>query len=446
MLTKEQNEMLTRVGPGTPLGGLMRRYWVPAIFAWEIAEPDSPPVEIRVLGEDLVAFRDTNGQVGLLDPRCAHRGANLFFGRNEECGLRCVYHGWKYDAEGRCVDMPSEPAQSNFKNKVRIKAYPTFEVAGLVFVYMGPAEKKPEPPLFAWTQVPPERRAMSKVREQCNWMQALEGGIDNVHSTFLHGGKPPGQRYDDGDPRNRARNFSQAPHLEVVPTDYGYCYGAMLNIGDEGTKHVRGYHWIMPFNQIRATAHNSGHIWVPIDDENTMVYNWQVQFEDWQHEGRRPNGALVEEGPDMPVWFRDSRRHIGSGNEFAVDVDVENNFRSIRNKDNRYLIDRELQRTQTFTGITGLNTQDRAVQESMGQVFDRTIEHLGTTDLAIIQARRQLLQAIKTVEEGGDPPGLGQSYYRLRACETVLPKETPWFKAMEPKLMNYREKQAATAG
>jgi len=342
--------------------------------------------------------------------------------------------------------MPSEPAESNFKSKVRIRAYPTYEVAGLIFTYMGPSERRPEPPLFRWTQVPPERRAMSKVWEQCNWLQALEGGIDNVHSTFLHGGRPPGQRYDDGDPRNRGRNVSLAPRLEVVPTDYGYCYGAMLDMGDEGTKHVRGYHWIMPFNQIRSTADNSGHIWVPIDDENTMVYNWQIQFDDRPRERRRP-GALVEEGPDMPAWFRDSRRHIGSGNEFVADVDVENNFRSVRNKDNRYLIDRQLQRTQTFTGITGLNTQDRAVQESMGPVFDRTVEHLGTTDMAIIQARRQLVEAVKTVQQGGDPPGLSPSTYsRLRAFETVLPKDVPWFKAMEPTLMGLEETEAATAG
>jgi len=374
MLTKEQNELVTRVGPGTPMGELMRRYWVPAIFSWEIAEPDSPPVTIKLLGEELVAFRDTNGRVGVVGARCAHRGAQLFFGRNEECGLRCVYHGWKYDVDGKCVDMPSEPAESNFKDKVHVLAYPTYEVAGMVFAYMGPPEKKPAPPLFQWTQVPPERRAMSKVWEQCNWLQALEGGIDNVHSTFLHGGRPPGLRYDESNPRNRGRNFSKAPHLEVVPTDYGYCYGAMLDMGDEGAKHVRGYHWIMPWNQIRATADNSGHIWVPMDDENTMVYNWNVLFGDTPRKdggSGRAATAIVEEGPDTPAWFRDSRRHVGSGNEFNVDVDVNDNYRSFRNRDNKYLIDRELQRTQTFTGITGLNTQDRAVQESMGPVFDR---------------------------------------------------------------------------
>jgi phenylpropionate dioxygenase-like ring-hydroxylating dioxygenase large terminal subunit len=158
-------------------------------MSWEVPEPDCPPVTIKLLGEELVAFRDTNGKVGVVGARCAHRRAHLFWGRNEECGIKCVYHGWKFDVEGRCTDMPSEPAESNFKDKVRIPAYPTYEVAGLVFCFMGPPEKKPSPPLFQWTQVPAENRAMSKIWQQCNWLQALEGGIDNVH--YLPSQRPP---------------------------------------------------------------------------------------------------------------------------------------------------------------------------------------------------------------------------------------------------------------
>lgn len=435
MLTREQNELLTHVGPGTPMGNLMRRYWVPAIMAWEIEEPDSPPVTIKLLGEELVAFRDTTGKVGIVGARCAHRRAHLFWGRNEECGLRCVYHGWKFDVNGQCVDMPSEPAESNFKDVVRIPAYPTYEIAGLVFCYMGPRDKQPEPPLFQWTQVPPEQRAMSKIWQQCNWLQALEGGIDNVHSTFLHGGRPPGLQYDPSSPRNRGRNVSKAPRLEVVPTDYGYCYGAVLDMGEEGTNSVRGYHWIMPWNQLRASGGNSGHMWVPIDDENTTVYNWTVSFESGET-GRGAGSRLVAEGPDMKPWFKHARRSLlGSGNEFGPEVDVAHNFRSVKNADNLYMIDRELQRTQTYTGITGLNTQDRAIQESMGPIADRTLERLGTTDRAIVHARGALLKAIKTVQDGGDPPGVAPTYYRLRAHETVLPKGEHWFEALESKLM-----------
>jgi len=440
MLTKEQNELLTRVGPGTPMGDMMRRYWVPAIMSWEIEAPDSPPVMIKVLGEEMVAFRDTNGTVGILDPFCAHRRANLFWGRNEESGLRCVYHGWKFDTTGQCVDMPSEPEETNFKNRVRIRAYPTYEVGGLVFCYMGPKEKQPAPPLFRWTQVEPEQRAMSKVRQPCNWLQCLEGGIDNVHSTFLHGGRPPGKAYDSSTPRGRGRNVSKALHIEVIPTDYGYCYGSLLDMGAEGTNWVRGYHWIMPWNQIRATGGDSGHLWVPIDDENTMVYNWSVQFADSPVDSRRAErDQPVELGPDTPPWFKHARRPIGSGNEFVKDVDVENNFRSVRNMDNLFMIDRELQRNETFTGITGLNTQDRAVQESMGKIVDRSLEKLGHTDQAIVNARNLLLEAIETVQAGGDPPGVAPTYYQLRAHEMAIPKEDHWFEAIEPFLMRRDE-------
>lgn len=435
MLTKEQNELLTRVGPGTPMGELMRRYWVPALLSWEIDEPDSPPVTIKLLGEELVAFRDTTGKVGIVDARCAHRRAHLFWGRNEECGLRCVYHGWKFDVNGQCVDMPSEPPETNFKDKVRITAYPTFEIAGLIFCYMGPKEKQPPPPLFQWTQVPPERRAMSKVWQQCNWLQALEGGIDNVHSTFLHSGRPPGKRYDPSTARGRANNLSTALHIEVIPTDYGYCYGSIRDAGEEGN-FVRGYHWIMPWNQIRASAGDSGHMWVPMDDENTMVYNWSVTFDDSplvSSVGRgRPKP--VEFGPDTPRWYKYARVPIGTGNEFGVDVDVEHNFRSVRNMDNLYMIDRELQRTESYTGIIGLNTQDRAVQESMGRIVDRELERLGTTDRAIVYARNLLLKAIKTVQDGGDPPGVAPTYYNLRAYETTIPKDVHWFEAIRSRL------------
>jgi phenylpropionate dioxygenase-like ring-hydroxylating dioxygenase large terminal subunit len=452
MLTKEQNELLTRVGPGTALGELMRRYWIPACLSWELAEPDCPPITIKLLGEELVAFRDTSGKPGVVGARCAHRRAHLFWGRNEENGIRCVYHGWKFDCEGRCVDMPSEPAESNFKDKVRIPAYPTYEVGGVVFCYMGPPEKKPAPPLFAWTQVPPEQRAMSKIWQQCNWLQALEGGIDSAHINFLHGGRPPGQAYSDNSPMGRARNTSLAPIVEVVPTDYGYSYAGLRRIGDEGTTLVRAYHWIMPWYQLRPGSEigNSGHMWVPMDDENTMVFNWSVNFEP-DPDGRRRTvdpeqmrqagsgdynftSSVVDETPDMPIWFRDARRHIGAGNEFVVDVDMENNFRSTRNMDNKYKIDRHVQKTQTYSGITGTNTQDRAIQESMGAIADRTLERLGTTDRAIIYARRSLLQAMSTVRDGGDPPGVAPTYYRLRSIQRVLPVDVDWYETLKPDL------------
>src|SRR5687767_12363673 len=186
MLTKEDNETLTRIGPGTVMGDFLRQYWQPILLDWELPEPDCAPLRVRLLGEDLIAVRTTSGKVGLLGNHCPHRGASLFFGRNEEDGLRCVYHGWKFDVHGTCVDMPSEPAESNFKNKVRVLAYPVRERNGIVWTYMGPRSDPPPLP-----ELPPNLAEESNVwirLEECNFMQALEGDIDTVHFGFLHAG------------------------------------------------------------------------------------------------------------------------------------------------------------------------------------------------------------------------------------------------------------------
>jgi phenylpropionate dioxygenase-like ring-hydroxylating dioxygenase large terminal subunit len=429
MLSEQENATLTRVGPATPMGILMRRYWVPALLSWELPEPDCPPLEVRLLGEDLVAFRQTDGQIGMVSGFCAHRRASLFWGRNEECGLRCVYHGWKFDITGQCVDMPSEPEESNFKDKVRIPAYPTVEAGGVIWTYMGPPDKQPPPPLFEWTQVPDSHRGLSKVIEECNWLQALEGGIDTVHTNFLHSAKRPAGlpstlAFDANSARGRAVQRSKAAQVEVQETDYGYSYAGIRSMGDDGY-YVRAYHWIMPWNQLRGYRVDKeiptveGHMWVPIDDNETMVYNWTYTY------GEQP---LHDE----------ERRLAGYGNEFDVDID-RTTFRSLRNRGNLYLIDREVQRTQTYSGIQGVNTQDRAVQESMGPVVDRSLERLGTTDKAIIAARRQLLDAVKTAAAGNDPPGLAPGYYKLRALDAVLPRVDNWFSDMTPLLYQTEE-------
>ena len=231
MLSREENELLTRTGPGTAMGEAMRRYWIPALLAREIAGPDGPPVRVRLLGEDLVAFRDSDGRIGLLDEYCPHRRASLWFGRNEECGLRCVYHGWKFAVDGSCVDQMNEPEENQFKHKVSVTAYPTCELGGLVWAYMGPAEKIPPLPKFAWTQVPETHRHVSKVIQECNWLQGLEGGLDTSHAPILHrllkddagrGGIKPSNPYVR----------AGAPRLVVDITDYGYQYTGIRRLGD----------------------------------------------------------------------------------------------------------------------------------------------------------------------------------------------------------------------
>jgi len=409
MLSREDNALLTRVERGTPMGDTMRRYWMPALLSRELPEPDCPPVRVRLLGEDLIAFRDTQNRVGLLDEYCPHRRASLYFGRNEECGLRCVYHGWKFDLDGRCVDMMNEPSELQFKDKVATVAYPTLEVGGVVWAYMGPPERKAAPPDFAWTRVPATHITVSKVIQETNWLQGLEGGIDTSHAPILHrllttNTSRPGFKPDNPFVRGKA------PTLALDVTDYGYRYAGIRPL-NETSIHVRTYHFIMPFHQIRPSRSESGvplvagHMWVPIDDEHTMVYNWEYST------------------TDAPLTDEDRlERRLGNG---PLDVD-QTTFRAKRNRGNNYLLDRQVQKTESFTGIDGINAQDRAIQESMGPVVDRSREHLGPADRAVIQARRLLLEAVRTVTDGGVPRGIEPTYAKLVAAEAVVPRDADW--------------------
>ena len=364
MLSATDNEKLTRVGPGTPMGELMRRYWQPVLLSWEVAEPDGDPIRVRILDEDLVAYRDTSGRVGLLSEWCPHRRTSLFLGRNEEDGLRCVYHGWKFDVNGVCVDMPNEPDEYKFDHKVKMASYPTIEMGGVIWTYMGPKEHTPPEPNFEFTRQPETHRHASKVVEECNWLQALEGGIDSIHSSFLH--RKIGEGKGIGLDGLRAEGL--AGKLDVDPTDYGYRYTNSRALPGRGQTFVRGYCFVMPHVQIRANQLKNdgswykfmiaGHHWVPIDDETTMVWNWSYTLDEPLTQDEKDE-VLVGNGPN------------------AVD---QKTFRSVGNPRNDWLIDRQMQRKENFTGIQFVNSQDRAVQEAMGPIVDRSKEHLGQTD------------------------------------------------------------------
>ncbi|MFQ6026797.1 MAG: Rieske 2Fe-2S domain-containing protein [Dehalococcoidia bacterium] len=422
MLSHAENETLTRTNGGTPMGETIRRYWVPALLSAELPEPDCPPVRVRIMGENLVAFRDTQGRVGLLDELCPHRQASLFLGRNEECGLRCVYHGWKFDVAGNCLDMMNEPTGSDFHTKVQTRAYPTLEQGGLVWTYMGPADRQPPAPNFEWTTFPETHRHVSKNIQECNWLQGVEGGIDTAHAPILHRTittetKKAGIRI------NSDIVVGGAPQVEVDLTNYGYCYAGVRSLGDRGS-HVRAYHYIMPFTQLRpsqsaypgrpAKAIVSGHHWVPMDDHNTMIFNWTYSF------GEEP--ITDEEWASMEQGY-------GRGPEHLLP-----DYRTIFNRGNDWRIDRQVQKTETFTGIEGINSQDVAVQESMGAVVDRTRENLARSDMAVVHARRLLLQAARTVADGGDPLGADTSYYNVRAIERVLSPGETWREALTEEI------------
>src|SRR5579883_688599 len=395
MLSPADNALLTQCGPGTPMGALMRRYWVPFLLSSELPERDCPPVRVTLLGEKLVAYRDSNGQVGLLDNHCPHRGASLFFGRNEECGLRCVYHGWKFDLTGRCMDMPNEPPESNFKDKVRVKAYPCRERAGIVWAYMGPAELQPGLPEFEFLTVPEDHRYVTKRIQECNWLQALEGGLDSSHIAFLHRGNYSDELGDIyyGDP---------APKFFVVPADYGLLIAARRNTSGE-QYNWRNTPWMMPWYMLIPYPDGQpfgGHSWVPIDDHT--CWNWTFS---WRAD--RPVNAQ-----EVALW--DSGAHIHSKL-------IPGTFMPEANASNDYLIDREVQRSKrSFTGIYGSGPQDAAVQEGMGPTYDRSQEHLGASDAGVIAARRHLLRALR------DPAlilGTDPSTHHVRAVDMNLPRD-----------------------
>jgi phthalate 4,5-dioxygenase len=417
MLSQADNERVTRTGPGTPMGRAMRRYWIPALLSSELPTPDSDPVRVPLLGEQLIAFRDTNGQVGLIQNNCPHRGASLFFGRNEEQGLRCVYHGWKFDTQGNCIDMPNEPAESDFKHKVQATAYPTRERNGVVWAYLGPGEA---PPLQTqeWMRVPVENLDVCRHLGEANWLQLLEGGIDTAHSSFLHRSFTRANGRDTQGYRAR----STAPKLEVVLTEYGYTYAGIRALPGEDRSYVRVYQFVLPFHQMRAfegfLGHSliSGHIWVPADDETTWVWSW----------------TYTAGGEPLPAEVIEAEKR--SGGRLPGDV-VPGTFRFRRNRDNDYLIDRQLQKTGNYTGIDVIAAQDQAVQESMGPIYDRSREHLGTSDVAIIAARRLLLQACRDVEDGKDPLGSRLETVTARPAEVVLPATDSWLAAMREQLV-----------
>jgi phenylpropionate dioxygenase-like ring-hydroxylating dioxygenase large terminal subunit len=427
MLSKSDNELLTRVGPGTPMGDVLRQYWLPLLLTEELAEKEGNPQRARVLGENLIAYRDTEGKIGLLAENCPHRGASLFFGRNEERGLRCVYHGWKFDVAGHCVDMPNEPPESNFKDKVRARAYPCVERNGVIWTYMGPLETPPALPDLEWNLVPENQRYISKRYEECNWAQALEGGIDSSHSGFLHS-----HLFDPDDRSEYRQGMSikakdKHPRFEVVDTSYGVLVGARRD-ADEEHYYWRITQFLMPFYTMippyGVSPTISGHAWVPIDDQNTMA--WTVTWH-----------------PLRPLSDQEIHRmrngwglHLGEDTLLPPTSEAGSRWRPKANKTNDYLIDYERQRTREFTGLPGIAIQDQAMQESMGAIYDRSLEHLGSSDTGIIQVRRRWLKAAQQLRDSGiTPTGVNAAAsYRVRSAAVILPREVSWVEGAQDHL------------
>ncbi len=426
MLTREDNALVTQVGPGTPMGALMRRFWVPALLSRQIPEPDAPPVRVRILGEQLVAFRDTNGRIGFVAENCPHRGASLFFGRNEEEGLRCVYHGWKFDTSGACVDMPNEPPESNFKHKVRVAAYPVREAGGLIWVYMGPAGTETAMPELEWLGLPSDYYYITKRYQRCNYLQNVEGELDSSHVSYLHS-RIGGNAYDDVnknkyDDPNKGQFPSymatdKSPVFTIAETPYGFAVGARRNA------EVDSYYWrITQFLMPSYTM-------IPAPVGGPVSFTGAVPVRD-----DYMVGFTVTWHPDRPL-NRDEIGQIEMWTGIHTEVDPVT-FQPLRNKDNDYLIDRQAQKTWSFTGIRGIREQDLAVQEGMGPIYDRSKERLGTSDTAIIAARRRILRALKDLEDGRLPYEVQDgSVYRIRSAALVLPRSVPFLEGAKEALV-----------
>ena len=406
MLRQEVNDLLTQTGQGTPMGDMFRRYWLPALLAEELPENDCPPVRVQLLSERLIAFRDTAGRYGMMDEFCAHRRVSLWFGRNEEHGLRCPYHGWKYDVTGQCVEVPSEPAESGFCEKIKLNAYPLVKIGDVLWTYMGPAELTPPMPEWEFALVPPERSFTSKRLQECNWLQALEGGIDSSHVSWLHGASLSNDPLFKGSRGNKYNLSDAKPVFEVVENDGGLLIGARRN-AEDGQYYWRITPWVMPcFTMIppRGDHPIHGHFWIPIDDENCWA--WSYDF--------HPVRALTAE----------ERQAMEDGKGIHVKY-VPGTYRPAANKDNDYLIDRVAQKAgTTYSGVEGIAAQDASLQESMGPIVDRTKENLVSTDNGIIMARRRLRAAVTALRDKDElPPGRDPAHQRVRSVSVILPPD-----------------------
>ena len=409
MLRKEQNDLVTQTGPGAPMGELFRRFWLPALLSEELAEPGGEPVRLQLLSERMLAFRDSEGKLGLIDEFCAHRGVSLWFGRNEEGGIRCPYHGWKYDVNGQCIDVPSEPAASGYCNKIKLKSYPLVEQGGVIWVYMGPKEEQPPLPAFEFSTVPQSQSFMSKRLQECNWLQALEGGVDSSHVSFLHSGSLNTDPLFKGSRGNQYNLSDLSPVFEVVESDGGLFIGARRNAEDD-QYYWSITPWVMPcFTMVppRGDHPVHGHFWVPIDDENCWA--WSFDY----HPTRDLTQAEVQAMKD------------GKGIHVRY---IPGTYIPLQNKTNNYLMDRAAQKAGiTYSGVEGIAMQDASLQESMGPIQDRTRENLVSTDNGIIMVRHRLMKAARALAEKGiEPPGRDPESQKVRSVAIVLHREKPF--------------------
>ena len=419
MLSAEENRVLTETGPRTPMGDVFRRYWLPALLSRELPQPDAAPVRVKLLGEEYVAFRDTNGRAAIIQARCPHRGAELFFGRNEACGLRCAYHGWKFDADGNCVDMPNVAAKvaERLKPRAGVRALHVAEAGEVVWAWFGVPQDAPPLPDFEFLAVPPEQRFVSKKFQQCNWAQACEGGLDTAHFSFLHAGIRDGAKVGlheagsaplkrgDNEPVSLARlrwmAEDGAPRFSVLRHQAGLLLCAARHAA-EGQLYWRMTQFLMPNHSL--TPGNLpedtcfANTWMPVDDTSCWIFCYA-----WH--------------PERPIGEQE-RQRLQAG--AAIFAEVDDHYVPLSRRENDYRLDRTAQRESSFTGIRGISEQDQAIADSQGRIADRTREMLVQTDLGVVRFREMALAAARDVAAGKVPPGAdAPRAYRVRSGDAV---------------------------
>ncbi len=420
MLTPEENDLLCRVSDDAPMGKLMRQHWVPVCLIEEIAEPDGKPLLVEAIGNRYVAFRDSDGKVGLLDELCPHRRASLVYGRNEDCGLRCLYHGWKFDVNGNCVAMSSEPEGSPLHDKVKHKAYPVEEWGGFVWAWLGDEEDMYpfEPPAFAPTK--DTRVSILKVRVPANWAQITEGQIDSAHSSSLHSSDMKPARVEGAGADDQAwyrPSTDKSPRMQTQTTSYGFHYAAIRKPIKNAATHdyLRITEYIAPFTSLIPpnNNYNVATVIVPIDDETSHFH-----FIAW-------GGKAC---PSTEDWRKFN--HVRPG------IDLDHKWRSVRTLENDFLQDRQAMKLGNFTGVKGIPNQDIVMWVSMGAIVDRTSDILGASDLAIVEFRRLMVDAARRVSEGGAAIGTSERrvpHVNIASREGIFPKTQDWRELADPE-------------
>lgn len=423
MLSASDNQKLTQTGPDTPMGRTMRKFWMPALLSEELPHQDCAPIRIKLHGENFVAFRDTSGNVGVVEPRCSHRGADLFFGRNEDCGLRCIYHGWKFDVHGNCIDTPNVPEDTatRLKPRASIRALQVVEKGEVIWVHFG--DSPPALPDFEFFSVPSEQRYVSKKFQQCNWAQAVEGGLDTAHFSYLHAGIYNGKKASLFDAGQRATVKGQnepigvsrmrwliedgAPRFTVVEHQAGLLLCAARH-ADDGETYWRMTQYLYPNHSLTPGNFPDDvalmNTWVPYDEESCWIFCYA-----WH-----PNRDLTEREIES---FESGR---------GLFADVDQHYVPVRRRENDYMIDREAQRTKFYSGIPNISEQDQAIADSQGVIADRTRELLVGTDLGVQRFRAAILNVCDSAEAGEPPTGsLNPHAYRVRSGDYVSkPNET----------------------